>query len=170
MFLNIPAIPAVRLSQAGRLPKRFLNLHYSNCWIGRCGPETWPPMSPDFTPFEYFLCERTYRPCSSSKYGRQWRSNAACNAFYWRYRWNDKVSQIQLLIIIIIIILPHGLGRLTCSGIDALPSFPVAPTISSSSRLVFEGVFRQSGVFHSFKVVDPVVFVFESHVLFSTDL
>ena len=27
----------------------------------------------------------------------------------------------------------HGLGRLTCSGIDALPSFPGTSTISSSS-------------------------------------
>jgi hypothetical protein len=28
-------------------------------------------------------------------------------------------------------------------------------------------VFRKSGVVHSFKVVDPVLFVFESHVLYS---
>jgi len=38
-------------------------------------------------------------------------------------------QQLQLLllliiIIIIIIIFLHGLGRLTCSVIDALPSFP----------------------------------------------
>ena len=46
--------------------------------------------------------------------------------------------------IIIIIIFPHGLGRLTCSGIDALPSFPGASTISSSSRFVVEGVFREA--------------------------
>jgi len=67
----------------------------------------------------------------------------------------------------IIIIFVHGLGRLTCSGIDALPSFPGAPTVSSSSRSVVEGVFRESGVVHSFKVVDPVLFVFEFHVLYS---
>ena len=73
-------------------------------------------------------------------------------------------------IIIIIIIFLHGLGRLTCSGIDALPSFPGASTISSSSRFVVEGVFRESGVVHSFKMVDPVLFVFESHVLYSRDL
>jgi len=36
----------------------------------------------------------------------------------------------------IIIIFLHGLGRLTCSGIDALPSFPGASTVSSSSRFV----------------------------------
>ena len=41
---------------------------------------------------------------------------------------------------IIIIIFLHGLGRLTCSGIDALPSFPWESTISSSSRFVVEGV------------------------------
>ena len=73
-------------------------------------------------------------------------------------------------LIIIIIIFLHGLGRLNCSGIDALPSFPGASTISSSSRFAVEGVFRQSGVVHSFKVVDPVLFVLESHVLYSGDL
>ena len=61
-------------------------------------------------------------------------------------------------------------GRLTCSGIDALPSFPGGSTVSSSSRFLAEGVFRDSGVVHSFKVVDPVLFVFESHVLYSRDL
>ena len=71
---------------------------------------------------------------------------------------------------IIIVIFLHGLGRLNCSGIDALPSFPGASTISSSSRFVVEGVFRKSGVVHSFKVVDPVLFVFGYHVLYSRDL
>jgi len=75
-----------------------------------------------------------------------------------------------IIIIIIIIIVLHGLGRLTCSGINALPSFPGASTISFSSRFVVEGVFRQSGVVQSFKAVDPVLFVFESHVLYSRDL
>jgi hypothetical protein len=37
------------------------------------------------------------------------------------------------LIIIIIIIFRQGFGRLTSSSIDALPSFPGASTISSSS-------------------------------------
>ena len=32
--------------------------------------------------------------------------------------------------------------------------------ISSSSRFVVEGVFRESDVVHSFKMVDPVLFVF----------
>ena len=72
--------------------------------------------------------------------------------------------------IIIIIIFLRGLGRLTCSGIDALLSFPGASTVSSSSRFVVEGVFRESGVVHSFKVVGPVLFVFESHVLYSRNL
>ena len=76
------------------------------------------------------------------------------------------VRNITINIIIIIIFL-RGLGRLTRSGIDAVPSFPGASTVSSSSRFVGEGVFRQSGVVHSFKVVDPVLFVFESHVLYS---
>jgi len=71
---------------------------------------------------------------------------------------------------IIIIIIIRGLGCLNCSSIDALPSFPGASTISSSSRFVVEGVFRQSGVVHSFKMVDPVLFVFESHILYSRDL
>ena len=76
----------------------------------------------------------------------------------------------KIIIIIIIIIIIHGLGRLTCSGIDALPSFPRASTISSSSRFVVEGAFRKSGVVHSFEMVDPVSFVLGSHVLYSRDL
>jgi len=70
----------------------------------------------------------------------------------------------------IIIIFLHGLGRLSCSGIDALPSFPGVSTVSCSSRFVVEGVFLESGVVRSFKVVDPVLFVFEPHVLYSRDL
>jgi len=73
-------------------------------------------------------------------------------------------------IIIIIIILLHGLGRLTCSGIDALPSFAGASAIPSSPGFVGDGVFREFGVVRSFEVVDPVLFVFESHVLYSRDL
>ena len=79
------------------------------------------------------------------------------------------ISSILLNVIIIIIFL-HGLGCLTCSGIDALPSFPGVSTIPSSSGFVGEGVFWESGVFHSFEVVDPVLFVFESHILYSRDL
>ena len=59
---------------------------------------------------------------------------------------------------IIIIIFRHELGHLTRSGIDVLPSFPGASTISSSLRFVVEGVFWVlSGVVHSFKMVDPVL-------------
>jgi len=72
--------------------------------------------------------------------------------------------------IIIIFFFLHGLGRLPCSGIDTLPSFPRASTISSSSRFVVEGVFRKSGVVYCFKMVDPDLFVFGSHVLYSRDL
>ena len=86
-------------------------------------------------------------------------------------RWPTNVmKEIYVDIIIIIIIFLHGLGRLTCSGIDALPSFPGASAVSSSSRFVGEGVFRESCVVHSFEVVDPVLFVFESHVLYSRHL
>ena len=70
-----------------------------------------------------------------------------------------------IIIIIIIINFLHGLGRLTCSGIDALPSFPSTP-----SRFVVEGVIRKSGVVHSSKKVDPVLCVFGCHVLYSRDL
>jgi len=76
----------------------------------------------------------------------------------------------MIIIIIIIAIFLLGLGRLTCSGIDALPSFPVASAIPSSPGFVGEGVFPQSGVVRSVEVVDPVLFVFESHVLYSRDL
>jgi len=62
-----------------------------------------------------------------------------------RKDWDDNK---KVVVIIIIIIFLHGLGRLTCSGIDALPSFPGASTISSSSRFVVKGVFRESGVVH----------------------
>jgi len=77
---------------------------------------------------------------------------------------------MAIIIMIIIIIFLHGFVRLTCSGTDASPSLPRASTIPSSSRFVVEGVFRKSGVVHSFKMVDPVVFVFGSHVLYSRDL
>ena len=59
---------------------------------------------------------------------------------------------------------------MTCSDIDALPLFPGASAIPSSPGLVVEGVFRESGVVHSFEVVDPVLYVFVSHVLYSRDL
>jgi len=72
--------------------------------------------------------------------------------------------------LVIIIVFVHGLGRLTCSGIDALTSFPGASTISSSSGFVVEGVFRESVVIHSFKVVDPILFVFDSYILYSREM
>jgi hypothetical protein len=43
---------------------------------------------------------------------------------------------IIIIIIIIIVIFVRGLGLLNCSGIDALPSFPGASTLSSSSSFV----------------------------------
>ena len=55
----------------------------------------------------------------------------ANKTFHIRASWNVKhiviiVNFIIIIIIIIIIYFPHGLGRLTCSGIDALPSIPGA--------------------------------------------
>ena len=76
----------------------------------------------------------------------------------------------SILLNVIIIFFLCGLGSLTCSGIDALPPFPGASTIPSSLGFVGEGVFWEPGVVHSFEVVDPVMFVFESHVLYSRDL
>jgi hypothetical protein len=70
----------------------------------------------------------------------------------------------------IIVISLHGLGLLTCSGIEASPCFPGASTIPSSSRFVVEGVFHEPDVVHSLKMVDSVLFVFGSHVLYSRDL
>jgi hypothetical protein len=70
----------------------------------------------------------------------------------------------------IIFIFLYGLGRLTYFRIVALPSFPWASMISSFTRHVVEGVFRKSGIVHYFKMVDPVWFVFEFHVLYSGDL
>jgi hypothetical protein len=62
-----------------------------------------------------------------------------------------------------IIFFLNGLDRLTCSDI-------AGSTISVPWRFVFDGVFRQSGVVQSFKVPDPVLFVFESRGLYFRDL
>ena len=66
--------------------------------------------------------------------------------------------------------LPPWIRSFDLFRIDALPSFPGASTISSPPRFVVEGVFRKSGVVHSFEMVDPVLFVFGFHVLYSRDL
>ena len=86
--------------------------------------------------------------------------------FFYRHQVNLQALARCIGIIIIFFFL-HWLGRLTCSGIDALSLFPRASTISSSSKFVVEGVFPKSGVLHSFKMIDPVLFVFDSHVLYS---
>jgi len=83
---------------------------------------------------------------------------------------DDRLKEDTTIGIIIIIILLHGLGRLTCSDTDALPSCLGASIISSSSGFVVEGLFRESVVIHSFKVVDPILFVFGSYTLYSKDL
>jgi hypothetical protein len=59
---------------------------------------------------------------------------------------------------------------LTCSSIDTLPSLPGASTISSSSSLVVEGMFQESSVIHSFKMINPILFVFDAHFLYSRNL
>jgi len=35
--------------------RRFLDATFPNRWIGRVGPTTWPPRSPDITPLDIFL-------------------------------------------------------------------------------------------------------------------
>jgi len=71
--------------------------------------------------------------------------------------WGDVIVSGRIIIIIFL----HGLGRLTSSGFDALPSFPGTSTITSSSRFVVEGVFRKCGVVYSFKMVYPILFVLD---------
>ena len=35
--------------------RQFLNKTFSDRWIGRDGPISWPPCSPDITPLDFFL-------------------------------------------------------------------------------------------------------------------
>ena len=134
-------------------------------WLWHLGAETcrsWHPIWSVFcdpfycsltTAFCWFLKIRNVRKCTV------WQTwNFCSSGIYW------------IMIIIIITIFPYGLGLLTCSGIDALPSFLRSSTISSSSRSVVDDMFRQSGVVRSFRMVDPVFFVFGSYVLYSRDL
>ena len=67
-------------------------------------------------------------------------------------------------------LLPPWIRSLDLFGIDALPLFPGASTISSSRRFVVEGVFWKSGVVHSFRMVDAVLIVFGFHIMYSRDL
>ena len=50
------------------------------------------------------------------------------------------------IVTVIIIIFLHGLGRLTCSGIDALPYFPGASTVSFfvPGRLSFDPLISEA--------------------------
>jgi hypothetical protein len=36
--------------------REYLGENFSNRWIGRGGPITWPPLSPDLTSLDFFLC------------------------------------------------------------------------------------------------------------------
>uniref|UniRef100_A0A8D8Z5S1 Transposase n=1 Tax=Cacopsylla melanoneura TaxID=428564 RepID=A0A8D8Z5S1_9HEMI len=38
-----------------RIAREKVNEMFLNRWIGRGGPENWPPRSPDLTPLDYFL-------------------------------------------------------------------------------------------------------------------
>lgn len=38
-----------------RAARQILDNHYPNRWIGRGGPVSWPPRSPDLTPLDFFL-------------------------------------------------------------------------------------------------------------------
>jgi hypothetical protein len=129
--------------------------------------------------YENFMICRGQCHCFNIKYWMRMKSYLKLKNIYtfqlhfsllYVTQMTDKFVSLLPVILFIIIFFLQGLGRLTCSGIDASPSFPGTSTVSSSSRFVVEGVFRESGVAHSFKVVDPVLFVFESHVLYSRDL
>lgn len=37
------------------ITRQFLDGKYPNRWIGRAGPQLWPPRSPDLNPLDYFL-------------------------------------------------------------------------------------------------------------------
>lgn len=39
----------------GRNVRRWLDEHYPNRWIGRNGPISWPPRSPDLNPLDFYL-------------------------------------------------------------------------------------------------------------------
>jgi len=93
------------------------------------------------------------------------RGIGACLADFDR---RNHVLLLELLLMgIIIIVCLRGFGRLTCCGIDSLPSFPGTYAISSSSGFVFEGVFLESLVVHSLKVDNSILFVFGIYILYS---
>jgi len=136
--------------------------------------------------YEHFfsLLEERLRPAFGLMLHRMWCSssvlaNIRCSIFRvtvtGKKKQQSKKQEVRkgeshYFIVIIINIFLNGLDHLTCSGINTLPLFPGASTISSFSRFVVEGVFRKSGVVHSFKMVNPVLFVFGSHVLYSRDI
>ena len=57
----IDSQPTIIFQQDGALPhwglrvRQFLNKTFSDRWIGRDGPISWPPRSPDITPLDFFL-------------------------------------------------------------------------------------------------------------------
>jgi hypothetical protein len=43
------------LEHFGRVVRDHLNERFHERWIGRGGPVSWPPRSPDLTPLEFYL-------------------------------------------------------------------------------------------------------------------
>ena len=39
----------------GKEVRKFLDQMFHNRWIGRCGPMTWAPRSPDLSPLDFFV-------------------------------------------------------------------------------------------------------------------
>jgi hypothetical protein len=64
-IFNRCGAPRWAASKACRQVTAHLNKHYENYWIGRHGPVSWPPRSPDLTTFDFCLWglmkEMTYR-------------------------------------------------------------------------------------------------------------
>lgn len=44
--------------------RQFLDEHYRNRWIGRPGPQSWPPRSPNLNPLDYFLWDNLNHWCT----------------------------------------------------------------------------------------------------------
>ena len=47
--------------------RQFLNERFPNRWIGRGGPISWPPQSPDLSPLDFFLWGHTKNTVYSTK-------------------------------------------------------------------------------------------------------
>lgn len=54
MWLQHDGAPA----HFGQIVRDFLNQNYNQQWIGRGGPVSWPPRSPDLTPLDFYVWGR----------------------------------------------------------------------------------------------------------------